>query len=320
MRPGGPWFDLRVPPGGYGWWYLDGLSDDGRYGITLIAFVGSVFSPYYAWARRRGEADPANHCALNVALYGAGGTGPRRWTLTERGRRALGQTAERLVLGPSALSWEGGTLVVEIDERAAPLPYRVRGRVRLYPLAITARDFVLDGAFGLGRHRWWPIAPRARMEVEMESPRLTWSGAGYFDMNAGSEPLERGFHSWDWSRADEAGASLILYDTRGPAGEAHSLALRIDDRGTVEDLEAPPRSPLPKTAIWRIPRGTRSDREAPAQIAQTLEDTPFYARSVVRSRVQGRPVTAMHESLCLGRFASPWVQVLLPFRMPRVTW
>ena len=37
--------------------------------LTLIAFVGSVFSPYYAWARRRGQADAENHCALNLALY-----------------------------------------------------------------------------------------------------------------------------------------------------------------------------------------------------------------------------------------------------------
>jgi carotenoid 1,2-hydratase len=297
---------------------VDGLSDDARFGITLIAFVGSVFSPYYAWARRRGQADPANHCALNVALYATGGRGPRRWTLTERGRSALGQGASRLAIGPSALSWDGKTLVVDIDERAAPLPHRVRGQVRVHPLGITERDFLIDG--DRGRHRWWPIAPRSRMEVEMQSPRLAWRGTGYFDMNAGSEPLERGFRSWDWSRADADGASLILYDTRGPEGDDRSLALRIADQGAVENLSSPPHSPLPKTAIWRIRRATRSDEKTPAWVARTLEDTPFYARSVVRARLHGRDVTAMHESLSLTRFASPWVQLLLPFRMPRVTW
>ena len=44
-------FDAAVPSGGYRWWYLDGLSDDGRHGLTIIGFVGSVFSPYYARAR-----------------------------------------------------------------------------------------------------------------------------------------------------------------------------------------------------------------------------------------------------------------------------
>ena len=39
-------FDSPIPPGGYLWWYLDALSDDGRSGITVIALLGSVFSPY----------------------------------------------------------------------------------------------------------------------------------------------------------------------------------------------------------------------------------------------------------------------------------
>ncbi len=36
-------FDLAVPPGGYAWWYLDAVSDDGRNALTIIGFVGSVF-------------------------------------------------------------------------------------------------------------------------------------------------------------------------------------------------------------------------------------------------------------------------------------
>ena len=27
-------------------WYVDAISDDGRHGLTIIAFIGSVFSPY----------------------------------------------------------------------------------------------------------------------------------------------------------------------------------------------------------------------------------------------------------------------------------
>ncbi|MCK7475445.1 MAG: hypothetical protein MZV49_22675 [Rhodopseudomonas palustris] len=29
------------------WWYIDAISDDGTEGLTIITFVGSVFSPYY---------------------------------------------------------------------------------------------------------------------------------------------------------------------------------------------------------------------------------------------------------------------------------
>ena len=88
-------------------------------------------------------------------------------------------------------------------------------------------------------------------------------------------------------------------------------------RNEWRDFEAPGRVPLPRTRIWRIPRATRADPDTPATVLETLEDTPFYARSVVASRLQGDQVTAIHESLSLDRFRQPWVQMLLPFRMPR---
>jgi carotenoid 1,2-hydratase len=49
----------------------------------------------------------------------------------------------------------------------------------------------------------------------------------------------------------------------------------------------------------------------------TFEDTPFYNRSHVRTVIQGEALDGFHESLDLDRFASPWVRMLLPFRMPR---
>jgi carotenoid 1,2-hydratase len=55
-------------------------------------------------------------------------------------------------------------------------------------------------------------------------------------------------------------------------------------------------------------------------VVATLQDTPFYARSVVSTEWYGTPATAMHESLSLDRFRTPWVQAMLPFRMPREVW
>ena len=116
-----------MKPDGYAWWYLDAFSDDGRFGLTIIAFLGSVFSPYYAWSGRR---DPLDHCAFNVALYG-----PRsaRWAMTERRRRALLRTPDRLQIGPSAMAFDGQDVVYRIDETCVPLPRRLRGAVRLTP-------------------------------------------------------------------------------------------------------------------------------------------------------------------------------------------
>jgi hypothetical protein len=89
MRALGPHFDHPVTPGGYAWWYVDALSDDGHHGLTIIAMIGSVFSPYYARQRRRGKADPLNHCGLNVASMVAGASaGASRNEVYPRSREA----------------------------------------------------------------------------------------------------------------------------------------------------------------------------------------------------------------------------------------
>jgi carotenoid 1,2-hydratase len=287
------------------------LSDDGRHGVTLIAFIGSVFSPFYTWARRRGAPDPLDHCAFNVALYGK----PGRWALTERPRGAISRSADRLKIGPSAMSWNGSALVVDIDEVAVPLPGRLRGRVRLYPDTLNHHCFRLDEA---ARHRWQPIAPSARVEVALDRPRLHWSGAGYWDWNSGEEPLESAFAGWHWSRSrlKDGGGVAVLYDLTRHSGGPASLALHFDRDGNARQFSPPPAARLPATR-WRLGRLTRADQGYAPAVIETLEDTPFYARSVLSSRLLGESVTAMHESLSLSRFAANWVQLLLPFRMRR---
>lgn len=311
-HPGrGPCFDAMVAPEGYLWWYVDAFSDDGRHGITLIAQVGSCFSPYYAWARRRQDSDPLNHNSLNVALYGE----VKRWSMTERGRSALARDASRLEIGPSALSWDGNCLTIRIDEIAVPIPRRIRGTVRLFPRTVAGQPYALDGA---GRHRWAPIAPGARVEVQLDHPALRWSGNGYLDCNWGSEPLERAFRYWEWSRAElQDGGTAVLYDATRRDGQSTELGLRFDAAGGVQHMAIPPHAKLPTTA-WGMQRGTRVDPRESARVTETLENTPFYTRSKLSTHLAGEPVIAMHESVCLDRFDSRWVQALLPFRIPRV--
>ncbi|MGE0038869.1 MAG: carotenoid 1,2-hydratase [Xanthobacteraceae bacterium] len=286
------------------------MSSDGRQGLTIIAFIGSVFSPYYAWARRRGVADPYNHCALNVALYGEGS----RWAMTERGRTSLHRTKSTLIIGPSLLAWDGDALTIRIEEMTAPIPSALRGVVRIYPKAITSRTFTLDPAGR--RHRWWPIAPSAHVQVAMEKPGMRWQGTGYFDSNAGDEPIEDAFQSWHWSRADFHSGASVYYDVVPRNGSAPPIALHLAASGNVEEVEPPPLAELPPTG-WKILRKARSEPGAPVRVLRTLESAPFYARSMLSTRIRGRPAIAIQESLSLDRFRAGWVQAMLPFRMPR---
>jgi carotenoid 1,2-hydratase len=97
------------------------------------------------------------------------------------------------------------------------------------------------------------------------------------------------------------------------------ITARFKPNGDVEPFELGPRQAL-KNGIWGVGRSIRSDPKAPAaQLTQTLEDTPFYMRSVVNQTLLGEEVNAMHETLFLPRVRSRLVRLMLPWRMPRRT-
>jgi carotenoid 1,2-hydratase len=236
--------------------------------------------------------------------------------MTERDRGQLTRDASHLQIGPSHLRWDGETLVIEIREITSPWPSRVRGVVRLHGAVGRRQPVALAPD---GSHQWWPIAPSARVEVDMLEPTLRWSGAGYLDANLGDAPLEQSFTHWDWSRAHLPGQrSQVVYDVDRVGAPPLHLGLDFDADGNMQAFDPPPATRLAATG-WRLPRTTRCDAGAVARVARTWTDAPFYARSLVETQWLGMPVTTVHESLSLNRFKSPWVQAMLPFRMPRRT-
>jgi carotenoid 1,2-hydratase len=292
---------------------VDALSEDRRHGLCLIAFLGSVFSPYYAAARRRAgtRADPLDHCAFNISLAGPGA----RWSMTERPRRDLRLDAARLSIGRSSLVHRDGQYVFELDELGSPWPRRVRGQVTLTPLLEPGVRYPLDEA---GAHWWTPLAPRARIAVELVHPRLRWSGEAYFDSNRGTRPLENDFHGWDWSRSvgGVGGGARVYYATRHRREAARALALDFRADGQVAELGSAAAQRLALTR-WGIRRTVHGDGSGAARLIETWVDAPFYARSLLAADSAGQTVHTVHESLDLDRFARRWVQWLLPFRMPR---
>jgi len=348
-QAGGPLFNEEVVSNGYLWFYIDALSDDGKYALTIIAFVGSVFSPFYAGARRHNllnGVNPMQHCAINVALYAGVDGKPinaksnrqsthrqpvHQWAMTEcnvaSGKVDIGEA--HFKVSDTTLVWDGRQLTIDIDELNIPFPAPsrvqapfakpLRGKVVVTPLALFAQSYALDA---LDRHHWRPIAPLARVEVQMSSPGITWQGAAYWDSNYGREPLEAAFIGWDWSRTKPTtndASTIIVYDLMRADGTNFTLAKRFSVNATgsnVQEFAAPPKAALRRSA-WGVSRRTVCDAGTNAKVITTVEDTPFYARSVVSTNIHGVPTTMFHESLSLKRFSTRWVQALLPFKMRR---
>ena len=301
-----PRFDAPVGPNGYRWWYVDALSEDGQHGLTIIGFVGSVFSPYYLRARKNGKGNPENHCALNVALYG----GKHRWAMTERGTKHILRNENKITIGPSSMAWDGDDLLIEINERCMPVPFSLRGRVRLSPGQCYDAPVILDVH---KRHFWQAVAPQAHARVEFKNPKISWSGSAYFDMNWGEEPLEHGFKSWIWLRSKTSSGTQVLYDVERRDGSRFSFGRRFES-GLVTPRDVPPAHNL-RNGVWGMTRSVSSDGSP--RLISALEDAPFYTRNHVEITLDGAPCEAFHESLSLDRFVNPMVQMILPFRMPR---
>lgn len=300
-------FSEPVPPGGYVWWYLDGVSEDGRHAVTVIVFIGSVFSPYYAWA---GKRDPLNHVAVNVALYG----NPPRWTMTERGRKHARQQETSFFVASSGIERTAEGFRIVVDDRCAPIPRKISGEILITAPALMGEGFAIDAA---KQHFWRPLAPATPVELRMNAPDLRWKGTGYVDMNWGNVPLESTFSHWDWMRADLGGGhSAIFYETEELDGSGMRLALSCAPDGSVEEVEPPARHALPRT-LWRVKRSGWSDGNGPL-VRRTLEDTPFYVRTELDAEIFGARRTAIQESLSLRRFKNLIVRLMLPFRMPRL--
>ncbi|MBD3765665.1 MAG: carotenoid 1,2-hydratase [Rhodobacterales bacterium] len=273
----------------------------------MIGFVGSVFSPWYAWS---GRGDPTNHCCLNVVTSGLR---HGRFSMTDRGRGALRQSADTLQVGPSRMHWTGSELVVEVNDWGAPPAVTpVRGRLILTPRALTGEQCRLTPD---GSHLWWPIAPVAHIRVEL-SPGPVWEGHGYWDANFGIRPLEEDFRFWTWGRYPAGDRTYCFYDAIRRDGSTLALALAAGADGSLRPVTAPPLTPLPRSG-WALRRETRADPGHRPRMGLSLLQAPFYSRALVQARIEKQDCLGMHEALDLDRYRQPWLKPMLALRVPR---
>lgn len=335
--------------GGYAWWYLEVHDEKGRFGLTLIVFAGSVFSPRYAARLRAGEAlCGLDVPAVNFSLYerpgGAGASRRRAWVMNEYPRAALALAADGVRVANTAIALPAeGAIVIELDEdttrffgRRGP---RVRGRITVAPPPPAPPPLGLGESADGAAHYWQPLAPRAAATVELRLGQrpIEFTGLAYLDRNYGSGRLEDTFSHWGWAHgfpaphpaagdAGAAGEALIVYNAVRRSGHSRQLGVRYHDSAHPPEVLSAELAPtqgalteLARDLFWLpVPRAfTAGPYTCSRLLGGTLEDTPFYARFAVRIAPNADPATAFHgvgEYLDLERFRRRSLQYLLRYK------
>ena len=191
------------------------------------------------------------------------------------------------------------------------MPPRVVGDLRLEYDHAPHKTLQLDTR---GAHHWIGVAPHARLNVRLSEPDISFTGSAYHDSNWGTEPLEKRFESWTWSRAEVPLGTVVLYDIIERDSGPRERALLFHRSGEVEELDNLQHTQL-RRGGWGVKRSTRVDPNAASSLHARLIDSPFYTRDLIHTQLLGHHTIAMHEALDLRRFQRGWVRFLLPFRI-----
>ena len=231
--------DLLHSDGGFAWWYLDVLDEEGS-GVVIIAAFGLPFLPGYASSARAGCAPQAGERpSLNIAVYERGEpvfyllqehpAEDCRWEEDGEGAH-IGRSHLRSVPHGDIRSVE---VVLDVD--VPHLAERLTGTIRMHgPVLRNA------SAVGTGAHRWTPLTTACGATVDLRlgsSSLLRVQGRGYHDRNGCSVPLhELGIEHWVWGRTPLPEGELIHYllwpsDSNMPV---RALLLEVSTDGTVQ--------------------------------------------------------------------------------------
>jgi carotenoid 1,2-hydratase len=331
--------DCASACGGYAWWYVEVTDSDERYGLTLILFAGSVFSPFYAERLRRGQAASGlQHPAVNLTLYErpAGEKRPRAqrlWVMNEYPPEALTLDERRIVIARSVIEYaDDGSARIELSEETTQFfgdpDERVTVRLRIGAQRMPEAPLLLGKNAAGDAHFWQPLIVGGAAEVELHCGALSlrFSGRAYCDRNFGSGRLEDTFSRWSWAHglAEDADSrrALLLYRAQRRDGGVTGLAVAYDDldspRRVSSDAATTSRQPtlFERGFLWlpvptRVAVGdARCDRQRPGR----LEDGPFYARYLARLADAAGSYVGVGEYLDLDRFCLQPVQDLLTFK------
>lgn len=300
MSPLGQLPALPDTAGAYRWFYADVTA--GPFSAVCIFMLGSLFSPRYSVAARRGGR-PLEHSAVNFALYHEGVR--RLWVLSEYPRAEL-ESPGRLRIGRSTLTYSGeGTVRMDVEDSTAPWGRPVRASLTLRPMTPVGEVVRLMPDLP---HYWQALAPRARARLEVPSLGVEADGLGYHDTNHGDELLGARLSGWHWARTHGEGETVVDYHL--PDG-VPSLRVVAREAGVRCEREVAHEARPTNMTGWglRVPSRLHAGNQLVGE-PRLLESSPFYARLEAR---QGT-LDSLGEVADFRRFHSPFIRWMAHFR------
>lgn len=272
-------------PGGFAWWYLDHLGEDGA-AVVLIPSFGLPFLPGRGRDARAGRAGPASDApSLNVVVVRE--DRPAFYLLQAYRPEDASRSADEIRLGRSRFtsSLHGDTRVfhAELDCALPGTGDRLRGTVHLEGPAVRLTEGAPDAP-----HRWTPLAVgTSDVDLTVGGERLaTGPGRAYHDRNGSELPLHAlGIRHWIWGRNAFPDGELVTYalwPESGAPPEVHAWWLHPDGRSEViADRIALGGARLGAFGMpwWRRQTFDRGDQPAfTVDVRAVVDDGPFYLR------------------------------------------
>lgn len=328
-------------PGGFSWFYVDLVDDQGR-GATVIWSWGLPFLPGYAGAARAGRAElPIDRPSVNVVVYEGGRE--RFYLLSELppDQCAWGEDGRSWRMGDCTFEWvdehdPGGAATSRALRGTIDLALPTGGRVtgRLWLSGALRRDSAQSGenaAAGLAGypHVWTPMLAAGSGGIELHTPTGDFrvEGRGYHDRNSAARPLHSlGIQSWWWGRLALPGRDLIFYRlTPSDAGAAvRDLVVEFAADGSSRVCE---NAGLAMGRLRRSPWGLRwpssvtfpdpDGRPVQVGIAAVLDSGPFYQRYLLRGGCAGQVGYGIGEHLVPDRVDTDLLRPLVRMRVHR---
>lgn len=322
--------DLLEAPGGFAWWYIDLLDDNGD-GFVIIWSFGLPFLPGYLGAARAGRPVTAGcRPSLNVALYKRGR--PEFYLLQE-------YDADQVEWRPGF--WRFGQTTIEASDRGSSRKLdmhldcsvprsneRLCGTIHLSgSIPGWAEPVRIDRE---ASHTWCPMTGPAWCQATFQVGSMApWMVAGwaYHDRNGGHRPLDRlGIDRWTWGRVVGEDKTQIYYVLWPQDSKASTVAWGLDVTadGRVklydhlqadlhDETSATFGMPYHRRVVLRQDDGTSW---LTSWSEHLLDDGPFYLRNHIR--VEGSEARGIGEWVDPDRIDQTWQRPFVRMRVHRM--